>query len=208
MQKHYTCRKQELGYAIQITFDKALVFCTICWVVARAVASYRKGHIDWRRELTLLPLFLYGLVLVRVLVFQANRVDGAIRPLVFIWETDAAPRIFLDPFRGLALLPNIRPHRLQAMALNAALFVPLGFLLPFTFPKLARFGRTLAVGTLVSVGFELFQLLLAPRVTDTEDILMNAIGTAIGFGIYLLVLRLFPKTSALAVEPLSRKRIV
>ena len=45
-----------------------------------------------------------------------------------------------------------------------------------------------------SLFIEIFQLLFYERVTDTDDLLMNSLGFIIGYGIYLLAIKMRQKT--------------
>ena len=65
---------------------------------------------------------------------------------------------------------------------NVLLFVPLGFLLPLLVPAMRRWWQALAVGAGVSLLIELYQLAWpGVRKTSVDDLLMNALGTLLGF---------------------------
>jgi glycopeptide antibiotics resistance protein len=65
---------------------------------------------------------------------------------------------------------------------NVLLFTPLGFLLPLLVPAVRRWWQALAVGAGVSLLIELYQLgRPAMREASVTDILMNALGTVLGF---------------------------
>lgn len=68
-------------------------------------------------------------------------------------------------------------------ALNAVLFVPLGFLLPFAFRPRMRASGALAFGLAFSLAIELSQL-LNNRTTDADDLVMNALGALAGFALF------------------------
>lgn len=73
------------------------------------------------------------------------------------------------------------------MLLNAILFVPLGTLLPLLFDG-CRLRRTAAIGFALSLLIELSQL-FNYRATDIDDLIMNTLGTVIGYAVYTLLLR-------------------
>jgi glycopeptide antibiotics resistance protein len=80
---------------------------------------------------------------------------------------------------------------LAGAAGNVALFLPLGFLLPLLAPRLDRPGRTVAAGFLLSVAIELSQVAFpGVRRADVNDVLMNTLGTALGFLAWRLAARL------------------
>ena len=65
---------------------------------------------------------------------------------------------------------------------NVLLFAPFGVLLPLLVPAVRRGWQALAVGVGVSLHIELYQLAWpAMREASVTDVLMNALGTALGF---------------------------
>jgi len=70
---------------------------------------------------------------------------------------------------------------------NAIAFAPLGFLAPLLWARWDGPLRTLALGLLVSGGIELAQLSASLalgfpyRVADVDDVLLNTVGTVVGF---------------------------
>ena len=70
-------------------------------------------------------------------------------------------------------------------ALNVVLFVPLGFLLPAIWRRGARLAPVAGFGFLLSLSIELLQLLNF-RTTDVDDLLMNTLGTIVGYGVFKL----------------------
>jgi glycopeptide antibiotics resistance protein len=80
-------------------------------------------------------------------------------------------------------------------AMNVVLFIPFGFLLPMLWADFAKKRQTVVCGFLFSMAVEFVQLFTG-RVTDINDLLMNTIGTILGFYLFALVKRIFPKVSA------------
>jgi glycopeptide antibiotics resistance protein len=79
---------------------------------------------------------------------------------------------------------------LAGAAGNVALFVPLGFLLPMLAPRLDRLGRTVAAGFVLSSLIELSQVAFpGVRRADVNDVLMNTLGAAVGYGLHRLAAR-------------------
>lgn len=72
--------------------------------------------------------------------------------------------------------------------LNVVLGMPLGFLLPLLWASWNRFGRIVAAGLSFSLLIELSQLCNF-RATDIDDLIMNTLGTVLGF----LLFRLFAR---------------
>ena len=81
---------------------------------------------------------------------------------------------------------------------NILLFVPMGFLPPLLWRKLASW-RGFALGVGISLGIELLQPIIG-RSCDIDDLLANAAGAAIGLGLCLLLGWLIPGFVAKARE--------
>lgn len=95
-----------------------------------------------------------------------------------VWD----PTINLVPFQDFSV------RNIVGMALNAVMFAPLGFLLPLFFERYRNWGRALEAGFLTSLTVELIQLFTF-RATDVDDLIMNALGTLVGFLLAKLIFR-------------------
>lgn len=67
---------------------------------------------------------------------------------------------------------------------NVAVFIPLGFLLPLIITNRSRWYHVLMCGCILSVFIEIVQLFIH-RSTDIDDVIVNVIGTGIGYLIYV-----------------------
>lgn len=88
---------------------------------------------------------------------------------------------------------NFIPFQSQGVrtyVLNVLLFLPLGFLLPLLSQRYHRPGVVISTGFFCSLAVELCQLLNL-RCSDVDDLLMNTLGAAVGFGLWFFVARLF-----------------
>lgn len=65
---------------------------------------------------------------------------------------------------------------------NIAIFIPIGFFLPFTFGKRER--GVLPFAFLLSLFAEVCQYVFSLGVCETDDIINNTLGAAVGFGLY------------------------
>lgn len=92
-----------------------------------------------------------------------------------------------DPTVNLVPFQDFTPENLRGMALNAAMFAPLGFLLPAYFDRYRSFVPTLDAGILTSLTVELIQLFTF-RATDADDLIMNTLGVIVGFLLSKLIL--------------------
>ncbi|EPY2277852.1 VanZ family protein [Clostridium sporogenes] len=75
---------------------------------------------------------------------------------------------------------------------NILMFGPLGLLLPLLWKCFRKFFKTVLFGFLVSFAIEFSQLFLA-RGTDIDDLILNTIGTMLGYLAFVILCKLFPK---------------
>ena len=122
----------------------------------------RTGDRKKRRLLMVFSLYLAA-------VWSAVGMPGMGQPWVF------DPECAFVPFAGLF-------SGLKERALNILLFVPLGFLLPTLWPRFRRLGRTILAGLILSAVIEAAQLFTF-RLTDINDLITGAMGTALGYWI-------------------------
>jgi glycopeptide antibiotics resistance protein len=89
----------------------------------------------------------------------------------------------LAPLTEPAAERGISPRVLIGLAGNVVVFVPLGAALALALGERPA-GRRLLLATLIgaglSLGIELTQMALPSRVTAVDDLLLNAVGTAVG----------------------------
>lgn len=78
---------------------------------------------------------------------------------------------------------------------NVALFVPVGFLLPFVWSRL-RLWQVVLIGGLMSVLIESVQGLMPSRFPTVSDVIANTTGTLIGALLALVLLRLLAAPAA------------
>ena len=87
------------------------------------------------------------------------------------------------------------------LAVNVALFVPLGLALPFVCKKISL-PKAAVIGFSSSFLIEVLQCFINDRDSNIDDLICNTLGAVIGYLLYLLIKRLFPnftekrKTSA------------
>ena len=100
----------------------------------------------------------------------------------------------LDFTLNLVPFSDFRDRRfLYLSALNMVMTMPLGVLLPLAFRKYRRFTPTLLAGFFTSLTIEVLQL-FCYRATDIDDLILNTLGTALGFFLgKLLFSRLWPR---------------
>lgn len=82
-------------------------------------------------------------------------------------------------------------HFVPHFIVNVAFFVPLGLALPFLVKKVS-FSKTIIIGLLCSFTIEILQCFIG-RDSSVDDLICNTLGTIVGYVLYLLIRRLFPK---------------
>ena len=78
-------------------------------------------------------------------------------------------------------------HAVINLAGNVIMFIPLGFFLPMIWAKLRKLWRTLLTTGLIITLVELIQLFTLVGSCDIDDLILNLLGAAMGYGIYKLI---------------------
>ncbi len=73
------------------------------------------------------------------------------------------------------------------LAGNVLVFMPFGFLLPIMSKKLRGFLRIVLLGLALSLIVECIQFVTNTGCFDVDDLLLNTIGTALGFAIFAIM---------------------
>ena len=112
-------------------------------------------------------------------------------PGIPYWEQVSA-HLNLVPLRTLrlfaGLLDSPRPEYVRAAIINLGgniiMFLPLGFFLPQIFSQLTPLPRTLLATALIITVVEILQLFTLVGSCDIDDLLLNVLGSAMGYGLY------------------------
>ena len=91
---------------------------------------------------------------------------------------------FLNSF-SFGLLQSLTLGSLMMMGLNMLLFMPIGILIPFVIRK-CNLVKTLLIGFSLSTIIEILQM-FSGRMSEMDDIIMNTLGTLIGFALYKII---------------------
>lgn len=174
---------------IEISFLAAELILAGIWLLTRLVVWKRQGQISWKREAVLLLMFINLAVIIRFVFFPRAMLNGHVQPLVFDAVKVFPLRINLVPLVHLFDYNSLRDMAWNVVG-NTAMFIPSGIVLPVVYRKLDRFGKVLAAGTLLSLCIEILQLPFASRASDVDDLILNTLGAAVGYGIYAAVKRL------------------
>ena len=107
------------------------------------------------------------------------------------WEQIRA-HLNLVPFRTLklfsGLLDSVHPEYVRAAVINLGgnilMFIPLGFFLPRVLSKTTSLPRVLLITAMLITAVEILQLFTLVGSCDIDDLILNVIGSAAGFGIH------------------------
>lgn len=136
-----------------------------------------------------IALFLAYCALMLWLLFdRSGAIDG-----VPYWE-QVRMSLNLRPFHTITkyirLLSSSRTYlvRLSVINLfgNVVMFLPLGLFLPLLWEKFRKLRNVLLATALIITAVELIQLLTLVGSCDIDDLILNVIGSAMGYGLYIL----------------------
>ena len=168
-----------------VPFWKIELLFALAWILFRVIAAVVKRKFDIKRELLMLLMYVNLAVLIRLIYFPLDMLTD----LLIRYRFFEMPKINLVPFVHL-LEYNYAGNAFINVAGNVLMFVPTGIIVPILYKKFDSFPMTVMAGFLLSLAIELSQLFTPDRVTDVDDLIMNTLGAAIGFGIYYLVKRI------------------
>lgn len=174
---------------VTISFLAAELVFTVIWLLTRLVVWRRQGRISWKREFVLPLMYINLAVIIRFVLFPRDLVNGHVQPLVFDPATAFPFRMNLVPLVHLFDYDNIRDIIWNVVG-NMIMFIPTGIILPVIYKKLDCFWKVIAVGALISLCTELLQLPFPSRASDVDDLILNTLGVAVGYGVYTAVKRL------------------
>jgi len=142
-----------------------------------------------RKILAIHILLVYIFLLYICMVLSATGIAS-------IWDIGKFGRIVRP--EEINLLP-FQSEGLMTYILNIILFLPLGFLLPLIWRNLRNAAGVLLTGFCFSLSIELCQL-FNRRITDIDDLLMNTLGTLIGYFLWYISRKLFKRINQRALS--------
>ena len=166
----------------EISFLAGELIFTFIWIIVRISVWIRHRRIDWKREAVLLLMYINLAVIIRFVFFSKELVNGHIQPLVFEPATAYPFHINLIPLVYLFDYDNVGSIVWNVVG-NMAMFIPSGIILPVVYKKLNSFGKVVIAGAFISLCIEILQLPFASRTSDIDDLIINTLGVAIGYGI-------------------------
>ena len=144
---------------------------------------------------------VYLLVLLLVLILKFPQMN-MFQSIVDGWKTGNKSRFVTEsqyiPFKTIMeYVKNVHSFDdwfFKNLACNILMFMPFGFLAPL-FMKRNKIWQILIYEIIASFLIEVLQVFLAVGTGDIDDIILNAFGILIGFGIYKLIYSVALKNS-------------
>ena len=171
---------------VEIPFLFLEVVFTSIWLAIRIGVWGKQKYIDWKREVVLLLMYINLAVIIRLVFFPMDKVDGQVQPLIFDIATAFPFRVNLLPLVNLFDYDNKRDLLLNVIG-NVAMFIPSGIVLPIIYKRLDSFVKVILAGGGISLCIEIIQLPFSVRASDVDDLILNTVGVIIGYGIYALI---------------------
>ena len=122
---------REVKY-MEISFVFVELVYTAIWIIIRFAIWIKKKHIDWKREVVLLLMYINLAVIIRFVFFPMSKLDGQVQPLIFDIATAFPFRVNLFPLVNLFDYDNKRDLLLNVIG-NVAMFIPSGIVLPIIY---------------------------------------------------------------------------
>lgn len=169
---------------IQIHFWDLFTFITIAFIAFSIILFIKNRKFDKGQELRLVLFYIVIVVLVRIVYFPREHVNGHIDTLKFDVKRILPFKHNFVPFiRLFEIYPGWKTNILG----NILLFVPVGIIWPVCFKKLNSLWKTVLAGGGLSLCIEISQLLFYDRCTDVDDLILNTTGVFIGAMIYFKI---------------------
>ena len=140
---------------------------------------------------------IYILFVIKVIIFKYPMEQ--LHMIADTWQKD----VILEglgtanfvPFRTIKMYIDYayKLNSVENLAGNLLVFVPLGFLLPLISEDVQKFSEVFINVFTFVLGIEVFQLFSAFGAFDVDDILLNCLGAAIGYGCYRISIVIYEK---------------
>lgn len=137
---------------------------------------------------------IYILFVIKVIIFKYP--IGQLRSIVDSWQKgvilEGLGTANFIPFKTIKMYIeySYKLNSVENLAGNILVFVPFGIFLPVLSKESRRFSVMLLNVFVLVLGIETFQLFSAFGAFDVDDILLNCLGAALGYGVYRLACRI------------------
>lgn len=122
-------------------------------------------------------LFIYIIIVMGATIGDRTTINESVNLHLFSSYIEAYNSFSLSQWRNIIL--------------NILMFVPLGFILPLLFKKCERWYITYSIGLGATLFIEALQYISKRGVFELDDIVNNALGCIIGYGVIMLIKSIF-----------------
>ncbi len=132
-------------------------------------------------------LIVYGAILIRVVVFKAIPTIRIGHLKFRVAGPHTGPANFV-PFKTIApQLSGRGNHWVDMVNLmgNILPFMPIGFLAALVFSSFSWW-NALVLGVLTGLSFEVMEAVFRVGIFDVDDIMLNALGVVLGYGVFVI----------------------
>ncbi|MGG3604160.1 VanZ family protein [Bacillus subtilis] len=188
-----------LDSAFLLPYLMVLYFCFIFYRLIRRVL-YKKGRLPIHKHIVIFCLLVYFFNLISVTLFPI--------PIDTVLIKDMRDDTYIPFVSGNNFIPfyffvdiyheGLQYYVIRSIGGNLILLMPVGLLFPLLFNKL-NVKRILLTGFFISLFIELIQLSFSVymgtiyRSFDVDDLILNTLGTLIGYWFFYILRTLFGK---------------
>ena len=162
---------------------------TVLWILSRGIIWMQQKKVVWKREALLLLMYINLAVLIRFIFYPFFTVNGEVQPLIINMSSLQPLRVNFIPLVNILDYDIKREAAINIIG-NISMFIPTGVIMPILYKRLDCFWKVLLAGAGLSFVIEVIQLLFPGSVTDIDDLILNTLGVAVGYGIYAACKRL------------------
>ena len=174
---------------IKISLLTGELYFTVLWILSRGMIWMQQKKVVWKREALLLLMYINLAVLIRFVFYPFFTVNGEVQPLIINMSSLQPLRVNLIPLVNILDYDIKREAAINIIG-NISMFIPTGVIMPILYKRLDCFWKVLLAGAGLSFVIEVIQLLFPGSVTDIDDLILNTLGVAVGYGIYAACKRL------------------
>ena len=162
---------------------------TVLWILSRGMIWMQQKKVVWKREVLLLLMYINLAVLIRFVFYPFFTVNGEVQPLIINMSSLQPLRVNLIPLVNILDYDIKREAAINIIG-NISMFIPTGVIMPILYKRLDCFWKVLLAGAGLSFVIEVIQMLFPGSVTDIDDLILNTLGVAVGYGVYAACKRL------------------
>ncbi|MYL55011.1 VanZ family protein [Pontibacillus yanchengensis] len=166
---------------MRINFLLPGILITLVWILVKLIQFFRKSREISYKDACVDTLFFASILFI---------ISKTMFPLDIgsMTSISPSPNINLVPF---ATIQQQLSHSYYLVPLrniggNILLFIPLGFIVSLKYQWLSSLGKVILFGVGLSLIIETIQIPLNMRSFDVDDLLLNGVGTIVGYGLQKL----------------------